>query len=77
MAGITLAQAEEQLTSWLAASTAVAQNQAYTISTDTGSRSLTRANAREIQSNIEFWDKQVKRLSRGGIRVRGGTVSHG
>jgi Family of unknown function (DUF6148) len=70
MAGITLAQAEAQLTTWLAASTAVSQGQAYTI----GSRSLSRANAREIREQIEFWDAWVKRLAdggTGGIRVRG------
>ena len=70
MAGITLAQAEAQLTAWLAASTAVSQGQAYTI----GSRSLTRANSSEILKQIQFWDSQVKRLEEsagGGIRVRG------
>lgn len=69
MAGITLAQAETQLASWLAADTAVATGQSYSI----GGRSLTRANAKEIRDNIVFWDKQVKRLTRGGIRIRGGT----
>lgn len=70
MAGISLTQAEAQLTAWLAASTAVSQGQAYTI----GSRSLSRANSREILQQIQFWDSQVKRLaegSGGGIRVRG------
>lgn len=70
MAGITAEQAEAQLTAWLAASTAVSQGQAYTI----GSRSLSRANAREIREQIQFWDAKVKELSRtpgGGIRVRG------
>ena len=69
MPGITLTQAEAQLTSWLAADTAVATGQSYSI----GGRSLTRANAKEIRDNITFWDKHVKRLTRGGIRVRGGT----
>ena len=69
MAGITLAQAEAKLAEWLAADTAVASGQAYSIS----GRSLNRANAREIRENIVFWDKQVKRLTRGGIRIIGGT----
>jgi len=69
MAGITLAQAEAKLAEWLAADTAVVSGQAYSIS----GRSLTRANAREIRENIVFWDKQVKRLARGGIRIIGGT----
>lgn len=68
MAGITLTQAQAQLTAWLAADTAVAQGQSYAI----GTRTLTRAQAGEIRKNIEFWDRQVKRLTRGGgIRVRG------
>jgi hypothetical protein len=75
MAGITLAQAEAQLTLWLAADTAVATGQAYTI----GGRSLTRTNAKEIRENIIFWDSQVKRLATeasaagSGIKIRGAT----
>lgn len=59
MAGITLAQAESNLAAWLAASEAVAASQSYTI----GNRTLTRANAAWIQNMVEFWDRQVKRLS--------------
>lgn len=64
MAGITLAQAEAQLAIWLAADAAVASGQSYTI----GNRSLTRANASEISKKIEYWDKKVRQLSRGGLR---------
>lgn len=71
MAGITLAQAESQLATWIAADTAVASGQAYSIA----GRSLNRANAREIRENIEFWDRQCKRLTRGGLRMRGATPS--
>lgn len=66
MAGITLAQAEAQLSAWLDASTAVARNQRYRI----GERELTRADASEIREQVKFWDDMVKRLDRGGIRVR-------
>jgi Flp pilus assembly protein TadG len=69
MAGITLAQAEAQLTAWLDASTAVATGQAYSIA----GRSLTRANAAEIRENIKFWNAEVKSLSRGGLAIKGGT----
>ena len=69
MAGITLEQAEAKLTAWMSADDAVASGQSYSIS----GRSLTRADAKEIRDNIIFWDKQVKRLTRGGIRVTGGT----
>ena len=69
MAGITLAQAEAQLSLWLAASTAVASGQSYSI----GDRSLTRADAKEIRESLNFWDGKVKELaanSGGGIRVQ-------
>lgn len=69
MAGITLAQAEARLTSWLEADEAVASGQSYTIA----GRSLTRADAEEIRKNIQFWDRKVKELDRGGIRIRGVT----
>jgi hypothetical protein len=74
MAGITQAQAEAQLTLWMAADTAVATGQSYTI----GGRSLTRADAKEIRNNIIFWDAQAKRLAAtstagGGITIRGAT----
>ena len=65
MAGITLTQAEAQLTLWLAADQAVATNQSYTIS----GRTYTRADAAAIRANVEYWDKKCKQLARGGIRV--------
>lgn len=69
MAGITQAQAQSHLDEWLAADFAVSKGQAYSI----GGRTLSRADAATIRANIEFWDRQVKRLSRGGIKVFGGT----
>ncbi len=69
MAGITLEQAQTQLDIWLAADAAVAESQSYTIN----GKTLTRADAAVISEKIDRWDKQVKRLTRGGIRVRGGT----
>lgn len=69
MAGITLAQAEAKLTLWMAADDAVASNQSYSI----GDRSMTRADAGEIQGKITYWNNMVQKLSRGGIRVRGVT----
>lgn len=69
MAGITKAHADAQLASWLAADTAVANGQSYAVN----GRTLTRAHAAEIRTNIEFWDRQVKRLSRGGIKIFGAT----
>lgn len=67
MAGIDLATAQQKLNEWLDADTAVAKGQAYTV----GGRSVTRANAREIRENIDYWNAKVAQLSRGGIRIRG------
>lgn len=69
MAGITLAQAKEQLQAYLDASLAVANGQSYSIA----GRSLTRANLPEINKAIDKWEAKVKELTRGsgGIRVRG------
>lgn len=74
MAGITKAQAETNLEKWIAASEAVASGQAYSMTSPDGrSKSLTKADADKIQSMIEFWDSQCKRLSRGsGTVVRFG-----
>lgn len=67
MAGITLTQAQAQLTAWLAANTAVASGQSYTI----GGRSLTRADSLKILDQITFWDEKVQTLTRGGRAVKG------
>lgn len=69
MAGITVAQAETNLALWLAASAKVAAGQSYSYSSGTTTRQLTNADAAEIQSMIEFWDGQCKRLSRGSGTV--------
>lgn len=63
------ATAQAHLDQWLAADLAVAGNQSYTI----GDRQLTRANAAEIRSNIDYWSAQLSRANkraagRGGIR---------
>ena len=69
MAGITLAQAQARLDLWMDADAALTRNQRYRI----GERELTRADARTVRENIEYWDRAVRRLARGGIRVRGVT----
>jgi hypothetical protein len=63
MAGITLTDAQAQLSAWLAASTAVASNQSYEIDTGNGRRRLNRADAAVIRSQVEFWDRKVKELT--------------
>lgn len=67
MAGITLAMAEAQLALWMAASTAVASGQSYSIK----DRSLSRVDAAEIRQQLDYWDGWVRRLtprSRGRTR---------
>lgn len=66
MAGITLAEAEAGLAEWQAALSACTANQSYTI----GDRTLTRANLKDIRDTVDWWDKKVKELDRGGARVR-------
>jgi hypothetical protein len=62
-AGITLAQAQTQLTAWLAADAAVATGQQYEIDTGNGRRMLRRADALEIRNNVKFWDDKVRALT--------------
>lgn len=59
MAGITLAQAEAQLASYLAAETRVLAGQSYEIA----GRKLTRADLEMIQRGISTWDARVKQLA--------------
>jgi len=66
MAGISLADAEAKLALYMAAEERVLAGQSYTI----GGRTLNRANLKEIQDGIDTWDKRVKRLFRGGARMR-------
>lgn len=70
MAGITLAQAEAKLSTWMDAMDKIAEGQEYTITTGTTSRTLQRADLRWVQQQVSWWDQQVKKLSRGGIKVR-------
>jgi hypothetical protein len=59
MAGITLAQAQAQLNSYLAAETAVLSGQSYEIA----GRKLTRANLLDIQSGVRLWNDRVVTLT--------------
>ena len=62
---ITLTQSQTQLDAWLAADTAVASRQSYTVN----GRSVTRADAAEITQKIEYWAAKVDMLN--GTRRRG------
>jgi hypothetical protein len=63
MAGITLAQAQEQLALYLAAEAAVLTGQSYRIQTPQGERELRRANLAEIQEGIKTWNDRCATLS--------------
>lgn len=72
MPGITIETAEEQLAIWIAASTAVANGQKYSIDTGNGSRSLERVDAKEIRAQIDYWQAKVAALTpadQGGRRA--------
>jgi len=66
MVGITLAQAEAKLQTWMDAEDKVASGQSYSIN----NRSLSRADLSHIRDTIDFWERKVQRLSRGGLRVQ-------
>ena len=70
MAGITLAVADAKLQEWLAAESAVAKSQSYSI----GNRSLSRVDAGEIREKIEYWNNWVTRLGGGNSRRRSAYV---
>lgn len=69
MAGITQAQAQAQLDTYLAAETAVLSSQSYEIA----GRKLTRADLDSIQKGIALWNGRVIALAnqaRGRSRSR-------
>jgi len=69
MAGLTIAIAESKLESWLAADEKVATGQEYRI----GTRWLTRADAKEIRANIQYWQNWIISLGNCGIKAIGVT----
>ncbi len=74
MAGITLSQAQTQLSAYLAAETAVLAGQKYEIA----GRMLMRANLAEIQAGIRTWNDRVISLTNSGNgRSRARTVVAG
>ncbi len=56
--GITLNEAKKHLKLWLDAEIGIATSQSYTI----GTRSLTRANLKEVRDQIKFWQNKVAEL---------------
>jgi hypothetical protein len=70
MAGITLAQAEATLAEYQAAETKALAGQSYSINTGSGSRTLTRANLKDIREGITYWHGMVQKLSPVSARRR-------
>lgn len=74
MAGIDLTQAQANLDALQTAYNAlIGGTSSYTISTTGVSRSLTRRDLKDLREEITYWDTQVKKLTRGGISIRGAT----
>lgn len=63
---VDLERAKIHLKAWLDAEIAVSTGQSYTV----GDKSLTRANLSEIRQSIQFWRKEVNKLSGSGRRSR-------
>ena len=70
MGTITLAQAQAKLDKWLAADDAVATGQSYMID----GIAFTRANAKMIRDNIDYWNNKVAELDAGGGRTVKGVL---
>lgn len=72
---VTKEKAEEMFDLYWKAQAAVSKGQSYTID----GRSLTRANLKEINTQLQYWRGQVMRLcasGHGGIQVRR-AIPHG
>lgn len=59
---MTEAIAQTHLDAWLAADLALAKNETYTISTPSGSRSLTRADGEVVDRQISKWQRVLQTL---------------
>jgi Family of unknown function (DUF6148) len=70
MAGITVERAQAMLELWLAAEEALATSQSYTIQTDGSSRTLTRADLKQVGERVSYWQGKLAAAERRG-RGRG------
>lgn len=73
MAGITMERAQDMVDLWLAAEEALATSQSYTITTDGSSRTLTRADLKQVGERLSYWQGKLAAAQRrargvGGIR---------
>lgn len=71
MAGITVERAQAMLDLWLAAEEALATSQSYTIQTDGSSRTLTRADLKQVGERVSYWQGKLAAAERRGSGRRG------
>ena len=64
MAGMTVERAQAMVDLWLAAEEALATSQSYTITTDGSSRTLTRANLKEVGERLTYWQGKLASATR-------------
>ncbi len=64
MAGITIEKAQAMVDLWVAAEEAIATSQSYTIQTDGSSRTLTRADLKEVGERLAYWQGKLASLKR-------------
>lgn len=70
MAAITLEFAQARLTLWLEAEAALATGQNYSIETGGSKRSLSRVDAGEVRKMVDYWRREVERLTSGSNSPR-------
>jgi hypothetical protein len=70
MAAFTLAEAQAKLDEVSTAYSAALQSQELTV----GNRRVRRPDLKFLRADMEYWGSQVTKLSRGGIRLTGGTL---
>ena len=56
---MTTETAQQHLDAWIAADLALANAKSYQLVTPSGSRTVTRADVKEVQSQIKFWQQMV------------------
>ena len=69
MSRLTLQTAQEMLNLWIEAEKKITVGQSYSIDTGGSSRSLTRANLKEVRESIEYWEARCAELSGEGKRA--------
>lgn len=64
MAGMTVEVASAMLALWLKAEEALATSQSYTIQTDGSSRTLTRADLKQVGERVSYWQGKLNAAER-------------